>query len=202
MLAGLRPHTVWNYDAALRLLEKFNRARKVEAWTDWDGDRAIDFVGWLRSRRMSDSWLRSAAEMSFRLIEALQILDPASVSPEFYAPKAHLPVLSPAYRDDDGLRPDILQRILAAALKETSVVKRVSELRDLAPFGVLLAILTGINADSLYGLERECLVPADGDYYVGCDAELYQALIGQNPAMSSKQYADELLAELEAEGDK
>jgi integrase len=40
------------------------------------------------------------------------------------------------------------------------------------------------------------------DYYVGCDAELHQALIEQNPAMSSKQYADELLADLDAEGDQ
>jgi len=161
-----RKHSIWNYDSAMRYLERYNRLKKVDGWMDWDGDRAVDYIAWLRTQGVGDRWLRKIAELGFRLIETLQMLDPDSVSPAFYVPRAHLPVLSPTYRTDDGPRPDDIQRILEAALKEAIATVKVTTASDLVPFGVLLAIRTGMNADSLYNLDRECLAPIGADFHL------------------------------------
>lgn len=163
---GLKRGSVINYSSALKYLKRFNRSRKITSWRQWDGERAVDYVGWLRTQDIGDSWLRSVAEMTFRLIEALQIMDADAVSPDFFIPYAYLPVVSRTYREDDGLRPDVLEKILAATLKEVPVIEKITSLRDLVPFAVLLAMRTGMNADSLYALERDCLVPIEDDFYL------------------------------------
>jgi integrase len=130
----------------------------------WDWEVAVDFAERLQRRGLKAISVRSAASRAFRLVECLRTLDPAAVGPNFCVPSARLPQVENRYRAENGLTPAVLEKMLGACLLEIRDTAAVTGLRDLTPFAVYIAVRTGMNAGSLYALERDCLIPAGDDF--------------------------------------
>ena len=164
LTSGTRPATRERYQQALRRLRRFNEERGIVSWKEWDGQTAIGFIEWMEKGKRKAGSVRDEASTVFRTLSALKALEPEVMHPDFFAPRAYLPQVETTFRDDKGLRPDVLKAMLRACFSEIDNTKAVGSLRALVPFAVAIAIRTGMNAGSLYSLRRDCLTPVDEGY--------------------------------------
>ncbi|HAX42387.1 MAG TPA: hypothetical protein PLF84_00080 [Bryobacteraceae bacterium] len=97
-------------------------------------------------------------------------LYPEDFDPGFSTPRNLFPGVEKERPLSKALPPKVFQRILAAASKDIDEIRRTyapgdvpTTARQIIPFMILIAARTGINADALYSLERECLVQHEVD---------------------------------------
>jgi hypothetical protein len=91
-------------------------------------------------------------------------------APAFSTPSNIFPGVGYDRSESKALSPATFRKILTAAEKDVDDIRRTytpgevpTSAQQMIPFMVLVAARTGINADALWGLERDCLVPHEID---------------------------------------
>jgi integrase len=104
------------------------------------------------------------------LLRRAKRLFPEEFDPSFSVPSNMFPGAHGERPESKALSPAAFQRILAVAEQEVRKIRQAYKPGDvptrseqLLPFMIMIAARTGINADALYCLERDCLVPHEID---------------------------------------
>lgn len=173
---GCRQATVIAMAHCLRIFNRFlnDRAKSqpdLESAQGLSADLLKELAVWLLvNRRFKRKTAAHVFSMCCCFLRKAKRLYPEEFDPSFSTPRNMFPGAQDERSESKVLSPPVFQRVLAVAEQEIRSIREAYKPGDvptraeqLIPFAIMIAARTGINADALYSLERDCLVPHEID---------------------------------------
>ncbi len=173
---GCRQATVITMAHCLRMFNRFlnDRAKSQPDLASARGlsaDLLKELAVWLLVKR---SFKRKTAAGLFSMcccfLRKARRLYPEEFDPSFSTPSNMFPGVMGERSESKALSPGVFQKILTVAEQAIRKIREAykpgnvpTRAEQLIPFAIMIAARTGINADALYSLERDCLVPHEVD---------------------------------------
>jgi hypothetical protein len=173
---GCRKATVTTTAHCLRIFNRFlnDRARSqpdVRSAKQLSADLLKELAVWLLvKRRFKRKTAAGISRMSCSFLRKARRVHPEDFDPSFSIPGNMFPGVDSEPRESKALPLGAFQKILGVAEQQVGDIQQAYKSGDvptssqqLIPFMIMIAARTGINADALYSLERDCLVPHEFD---------------------------------------